>query len=173
MANTTDAATVALYDAQVRAAWARHALSDGTKLNVGRIDEEQMFAITPTGTFPVVATRSGWQKCDDGSERRFTITNTRAIIPNAGGHTHPLGRDGSILADLPGPEDGKMAMATGKTAYVISRRRAFAISPNTFDVRVIAGAKFSKSDEDRIRALQVEWTRHTGGSGVQCHIVSG
>lgn len=96
MANTTDAATVALYDAQVRAAWARHALSDGTKLNVGRIDEEQMFAITPTGTFPVVATRSGWQKCDDGSERRFTITNTRAIIPNAGGHTH-LGRDGSIL----------------------------------------------------------------------------
>ena len=176
MPNTTDAATVALYDAQVRAAWARHALSDGTKLNVGRINEEQMFAITPTGTFAVVATRSGWQKCDDGSEQRFTVTNTRAIIPNAGGHTHPLGRNGDILADMPGPEDGMMARATGKPAYVIARRRAFSITettPDRFDVRVIAGAKFSKSEEARIQALQIKWAQHGGGSGVQCHVISG
>lgn len=169
---TTDPATSALYDAQVRAAWAGHALSDGTRLNVGRIDQEQMFAITPTGTFAVAATRAGWQRCDDGSAQRATVTNTGAILPNAGGHTHPLGRAGDILADLPGPEDGRMARATGKPAYVISRRRAFAIeetAPDVFTVRVIAGARFSRSEQGRIQALQLQWGRHGGGSGVQCH----
>lgn len=65
-----------------------------------------------------------------------------------------------------------MARATGKPAYVISRRRAFPIreiAPNTSDVRVIAGAKFSRSEQARIRALQVSWNQHGGGSGVQCH----
>ena len=167
-----DNSNAAIYDAQVRAAWTRHALSDGTKLNVGRIDQEQMFAITPTGTYAVVAKRGGWKRCDDGSAQRATVTNIGAILPNGGGHTHPLGRNGDILADLPGPEDGRMARATGKPAYVISRRRAFAIqetAPNVFDVRVIAGAKFSKSDQGRIKALQIEWNKHGGGSGVVCH----
>lgn len=174
--DNTDATMVALYDAQVRMAWTRHALSDGTKLNVGRINEEQMFAITPTGTFAVVGTRSEWQKCDDGSEQRYTVTNTRAIIPNGGGHTHPLGRDGNIVADLPGPEDGQMARVTGKPAYVISRRRAFSITetaPDIFDVRVIAGAPFSKSDQADIEVRRRKWHKNGGGSGVQCHIVSG
>lgn len=132
--DNVDAATVALYDAQVAAAWSKHALSDGTKLNVGMTDKEQMFGVMPTGTFAVVSKRAGWKRCEDGSAQRATITNTNAILPNAGGHTHPLGRDGDIVAELPGPEDGRMARATGKPAYVISRRRAFSIrenAPNT------------------------------------------
>ena len=65
-----------------------------------------------------------------------------------------------------------MARATGKAAYVISRQRAFSIRetiPNVFDVRVIAGAKFSKSEQKTIVALQINWAQNAGGSGVQCH----
>lgn len=174
MPNTPDAATVALYDAQVRAAWIRQALSDGTKLNLGRVNGEQMFAVTTTGTSAVVAKRAGWYKCADGSEARATITNTSAIIPNAGGHTHPLGRNSDILADMPGPEDGVMAKATGKPAYVISRRRAFSIcetAPNVFDVKLIGGAKFSKSEQAQNANLAAAWSKHGGGSGVVCRFV--
>lgn len=174
MPGNMDPATTPLYDAQVSAAWTRRALSDGTKLDVGRIDREQMFAITPTGTFAVVATRAGWRRCDDGSEARATVANIRGIIPNAGGHTHPLGRNSDILADLPGPEDGMMAKATGKPAYVISRRRAFSIcetAPNVFDVKLIAGAKFSKSEQAANTNLEAAWAKHGGGSGVVCRFV--
>lgn len=169
-----DHATTALHDAQVRLAWTRRALSDGTRLDLGRSDKEQMFAVTPTGTFAVIATRSGWRRCEDGSEQRATIANLGAVLPNAGGHTHPLGRNADILADMPGPEDGRMARATGKPAYVISKRRVFAIqetTPNVFDVRVIAGAKFSRSEQAKIKALQIEWGRHGGGAGVKCIFV--
>lgn len=169
-----DDALAAMADAQVRAAWSRKALSDGTKLNLGRVDEEQMFAVTPTGTFAVVATMAGWQRCDNGTERRATITNTKAIVPNAGGHTHPVGRSADIVADLPGPEDGRMARVTRKPAYVISRRRAFSIRetrPNVFDVAVLAGVKFSKAEQSKIQALQLEWNKHGGGSGVKCQFV--
>lgn len=174
MPGNMDPATTPLYDAQVSAAWTRRALSDGTKLDVGRIDREQMFAITPTGTFAVVATRAGWRRCDDGSEARATVTNIRGIIPNAGGHTHPLGRNSDIVADLPGPEDGMMAKATGKPAYVISRRRAFAIeesSPDNFTVRVVAGADFSRSERVKIQAIVATWNKHGGGSGAQCQFI--
>lgn len=165
------AATVELYDAQVRLAWAKRKLSDGTRLDVGLVDMEQMFAVTPTGTFAVVATSAGWRRCDDGSEQRATVANLKAFVSNAGGHTHPLGRNADILADLPGPEDGRMARATGKPAYVIARRRAFSIreaATNVFDVRVIAGSKFSKAEQARIEALKAKWNQHGGGSGVQC-----
>lgn len=170
-----DAAAVAMYDAQVRQAWTRRALSDGTRLKLGRVNEEQMFVITPTSTFAVVATRSGWRRCEDGSEQRATATNIKGIIPNAGGHTHPLGRNADIMADIPGPEDGRMARATGKPAYVIGRRRAFSIqelAQAVFQVRVIAGPKFSRSEEAAITALQAKWNQHGGGTGVQCRFDS-
>lgn len=171
MPTITDAATITLYNAQVRAAWARRALSDGTKLNVGRTDEEQMFIVTTTGTVAVVAKRAGWYKCTDGSEARATVTNLGAIMPNAGGHTHPLGRNSDILADMPGPEDGRMAKQTGKPAYVISRRRAFSIcetAPDVYDVKLIAGAQFSRSELAKVAELEAAWSRHSGGSGVVC-----
>lgn len=174
MPTTTDTASVLLYDAQVRTAWIRQALSDGTKLNLGRTNEEQMFAVTTTGTFAVVAKRAGWYKCADGSEARATVTNIGAIVPNAGGHTHPIGRKADILSDMPGPEDGRMARATGKPAYVISRRRAFSIretARNGFEVVVIEGAKFTQQEQVKIAALQVEWNKHGGGSGVICQFV--
>ena len=174
MPDSTDPATVALYDAQVGAAWIMQKLSDGTKLQLGHTNNEQMFAVTTSGTFAVAATQAGWYKCVDGSEARATIPNMKGIIPNAGGHTHPLGRNSDIIADMPGPEDGRMARATGKPAYVISRRRAFSIretTPNAFDVKLIAGAQFSKSELARVAELQVAWSRHGGGTGVVCHFI--
>lgn len=149
-------------------------MSDGTKLKLGNVDNEQLFAVTLTGTVAVNETQSGWQRCSDGSQRRFTITKMAAILPNAGGHTHPLGRLSDIVADMPGPEDGRMAVITHKPAYVISQRRAFVIeqvTPGTFNVRVIAGAKFSRSEQSVIAKQQTSWVRHGGGSGVQCHFV--
>ncbi len=149
-------------------------LSDGTKLKLGSVDNEQLFAVTPTGTVAVNATQSGWQRCSDGSERRLTGTKIAAILANAGGHMLPLGRASDILADMPGPEDANMAVVTRKPAYVISARRAFAIEQtgqNSFNVRVIAGAKFSRSEQATIAAQQERWARHEGGSGVQCHFV--
>lgn len=171
MPTTTDPATVALYDGQVRAAWAGRALSDGTKLNLGRTDHEQMFAVTVTGTFPVVVTQEGWRRCDDGTQQRATKTNLGLIVPRAGGHTHPLGRNSDIIAEMPGEEDGIMARVTGKPAYVISRRRAFAVeepSPNSFTIRVVAGPDFSRSERGRIQAIVATWNKHGGGGGARC-----
>ncbi len=163
-----------IYDAQVRQAWTRQKLSDGTMLNLGNVDREQFFAVTLTGTVAVNETQSGWQRCSDGSERRYTITKLTAFGANPGGHTHPIGRMSDIVADIPGPEDGRMATLTKQTAYVISRRRAFAIeqsAPGFFTTRLIAGAKFSKSEQATVARQQVRWSQHGGGSGVQCQFV--
>lgn len=174
MPTTTDPATVALYDAQVRAAWAGHALSDGTKLDLGHTDHEQMFAVTVTGTFPVKVTQEGWRRCDDGTQQRATKTNLGLILPRAGGHTHPLGRKSDIIAAMPGEEDGVMARVTGKPAYVISRHRAFAVeepSPNSFTVRVVAGHDFSRGERGRIQSLVANWNKHGGGGGARCEFI--
>lgn len=171
MPNNTDLATVAFYDAQVQAAWIRQALSDGTKLDVGRTNHEQIFAVTVTGTFPVKITQEGWRRCDDGTQQRATKTNLGLILPRAGGHTHPLGRNSDIVADMPGEEDGVMAKVTEKPAYVISRRRAFAVEetgPDSFAVRVVAGHDFSRSERGRIQSLVATWNKHGGGSGARC-----
>lgn len=171
MPTKTDAATVAQYDAQVQTAWIRQALSDGTKLNLGRTDHEQMFAVTVMGTAPVMITQEGWRRCDDGTQQRATKTNLGLILPRAGGHTHPLGRNADIIADMPGEEDGVMARVTGKPAYVISRRRAFAVEesgPANFTVRVVAGKGFSSSERDRIQTLVATWNKHGGGGGARC-----
>lgn len=65
--NANGSSGSAVYDAHVRQAWTKRALSDGTKLKLGRVDQEQMFAVTLTETIAVVATRSGWRYCADGS----------------------------------------------------------------------------------------------------------
>lgn len=174
MTSATDPATVALYDAHVRQAWTKQQLSDGTRLNLGRTNQEQLFAITTTGTFAVMATRQGWQRCSDGSVDRATVTSQSAVLPNAGGHTHPLGRDGDIVADLPGKEDGRMAKLTGKPAYVISRRRVFAVEevgPDNFAVRVVAGAAFTRAERSVIAQRIRGWNANQGGGGVQCQFI--
>ena len=171
MATDPDTSVTAAYDSQVRDAWIRRALSDGTRLDLGHSDKEQMFAVTLTGTKAVVATKRGWRKCEDGSEARVTVTAIASVIPNAGGHTHPLGRASDIRADMPGPEDGAMTYATGKSSYVISRRRAFAIDRDAhgqFAVRVIAGKPFGGSELAEIASQTRQWGQNKGGSGLRC-----
>lgn len=163
------------YDAQVRAAWASKRLSDSTRLNTGRVDQEQLFATTPTRTYAVAATRRGWRKCADGSEQRVTVTNLGAVAPNAGGHTHPIGKAGDILAELLGPDDGAMARATGKPAYVISRRRAFAVErtpAGIFSIRVVAGAAFSKRELKVLDEQTRLWARTRGVGDVTCQFIA-
>ena len=172
----SDDTSVAAYDAQVKLAWIRRMLSDGTKLDLGMTDHEQMFAVTQTGTFAVIATRSGWQRCEDGSQDRVTVTNIAGIIPNAGGHTHPLGRASDFRADMPGPEDGYMAFATGKAAYVISRRRAFAIEVGQggdFHTRILAGTPFGRAEQAELAKLEKGWKLNRGGSGLKCQFTPG
>ena len=161
--------TTAALDAQVRQAWLTRKLTDGTKLNLGAVDQEQTFKITPTGTFFVKPKETGTQICVDGSERSYAIVDFAKIAPDAGGHTHPQGKYGAI-SSLPGPDDGRMAVRMGKPAYVISKSRAFAIESiaGVFDVRVVAGSKLGSAEKAKIALRIKTWGSFGGGSGVQC-----
>jgi hypothetical protein len=160
-------------DANVKVAWENKRLTDGTKLDLGRTDQEQGFLVKPEGTFVVDFRQSGTQKCNDGSERRVGVLNTSDIKPHAGGHTHPKGKTGDILG-LPGPEDGQMAAKTGMPAYVISAKRAYAIEKSAdgaFTVRVIAGESLSPREKGDIQRNVEKWNLNNGGSGAQCRFI--
>lgn len=156
-------------DAHVIDAWNNRQLSDGTRLNLGRTNAEQGFIVTPDGTAAISVTRAGQQVCDDGSRRLATSLNLSAIRPHSGGHTHPQGRSGDV-SGLPGPEDGRMAAATGRPAYVISQRGAFAIEAQNgaYSVRQLAGAPLSATERGEIARLISSWNQNSGGSGVRC-----
>ena len=165
--------STAQLDANVKMAWENKRLTDGTKLNLGRTDQEQGFVVKPEGTFAINFKQSGTQICNDGSERRVGVLNTADIKPHAGGHTHPKGKTGDIVG-LPGPEDGQMAAKTGMPAYVISAKRAYAIEKNTdgvFTVRVIAGENLSPREKGDIQRSVEKWNLNNGGSGAQCRFI--
>jgi hypothetical protein len=159
-------------DTHVVVAWNSRQLSDGTPLNLGRINAEQGFIVTPEGTAAILVTRAGRQVCADGSERLATSLNLSAIRPHAGGHTHPQGRSGDV-SGLPGPEDGRMAAATDRPAYVISQRGAFAIEAQggSYSVRQLAGAPLSATERGEIARLISSWNQNGGGSGVRCTFI--
>jgi hypothetical protein len=159
-------------DRHVVVAWNSRQLSDGTPLNLGRINAEQGFIVTPEGTAAILVTRAGRQVCADGSERLATSLNLSAIRPHAGGHTHPQGRSGDV-SGLPGPEDGRMAAATDRPAYVISQRGAFAIEAQggSYSVRQLAGAPLSATERGEIARLISSWNQNGGGSGVRCTFI--
>lgn len=159
-------------DAQVRRAWQRRKLSDGTRLDLEGADLEQTFKVAPSGTFIVPPRERGNYHCTNGVNGPYAKVDTAKIIPDAGGHTHPEGKYG-LISSLPGPEDGKMAMQTGKPAYIISTRRAFAIElvAGSFNVRVVAGAKLSRGEQRDVVLTTGRWNLNGGGSGVQCTFV--
>jgi hypothetical protein len=159
-------------DAHIVAAWNSQRLSDGTQLNLGRTNAEQGFIVTPEGTSAISVTRAGRQVCSDGSERLATSLNLSAIRPHSGGHTHPLGRRGDV-SGLPGPEDGRMAAATGRTAYVISQRGAFAIEAQngSYSVRQLVGQPLSATEQGEVARLISSWNQNGGGSGVRCTFI--
>lgn len=161
--------STARMDAHVVEAWHSRELTDGTSLDLGRTDREQGFVVREDGTYPVDISRSGIQRCDDGSERLANVINVGAIRPNAGGHTHPRGRDGDV-SGLPGPEDGVMARVTSQPAYVISSRGAFAIEhgPEGFTIRQLAGTPLSSVEKGEMSRLIDAWNQHGGGSGARC-----
>ena len=162
-------------DANIKIVWENKRLTDGTKLNLGRTDQEQGFVVKPEGTFAANFKQSGTQICNDGSERRAGILNTADIKPHAGGHTHPKGTTGDIVG-LPGPEDGQMAAKTGMPAHVISAKRAYAIEKNAdgaFTVRVVAGENLSPREKGDIQRSVEKWNLNNGGSGAQCRFIPG
>jgi hypothetical protein len=165
--------STAQVDANVKIAWENKRLTDGTKLDLGRTDQEQGFVVKPEGTFAVNFKQFGTQICNDGSERRAGVLNTADIKPYAGGHTHPKGKTGDIVG-LPGPEDGQMAAKTAMPAYVISAKRAYAIEKNAdggFTVRVVAGENLSPREKGDIQRSVEKWNLNNGGSGVQCRFI--
>ncbi len=74
------------------------------------------------------------------------------------------------MEQLPGPEDGVMARRTGKTAYEISDRGAFAIEKTKvgYRVRIIDGARLTPPERRAIMKTIDGWNQNNGGSGVSC-----
>lgn len=169
--NTVSPITAAL-DAQVRQAWLAKRLSDGTKLNLGDVELEQTFKVTPMGTQIVQPDETGHYRCTDGAEGPYAKINFTKISPHAGGHTHPEGKYGRI-SSLPGREDGRMAIVTGQPAYIISKSRALVIERNDalFTVRVIAGSKLTRQEKKDLALTTQRWSLNGSGSGGKCTYV--
>ena len=130
-------------------------------------DLEQGFRVGNQGIFPKPFTESGTQTCDDGSSRAANRLYVGDLATGeSGGHTH----GGGGLNPLPGPEDGLMAAATGRTAYQLSSRGAFAIESTDvgFRVRLLSGGSLSSSERAELRRLIANWNQHGGGSGRTC-----
>jgi hypothetical protein len=130
-------------------------------------DLEQGFRVADDRIDPVPFSRSGTQTCSDGSSRAANAINTGDIgAGNSGGHTH----GGGDLNPLPGPEDGAMAGATGRTAYEMSSRGAFAIESTSvgYRVRMLSGGRLSSSERSEVAGLIAGWNKNNGGSGVKC-----
>lgn len=127
---------------------------------------EQGFRAGPDGIYPIPFSRSGTQQCSDGTSRRANSINRAGIGDSSGGHTH----GGGGLNPLPGPEDGGMAAATGRTAYQMSSRGAFAIenTASGYRVRRLSGSSLSSSEQSELRGMIRNWNQNNGGSGVTC-----
>jgi hypothetical protein len=148
-------------DSQVRTASRTNTLADGTRLNFN--GQEQGFKASTDGTASNPMTTS-CQACSDGSKREVGSYNLRALGPNeSGGHTHTVRTSG-----LPGPEDGRMANATDKTAYVISPRGAYGVEKTDvgYRVRVLDGQRLTPQERINVRQTIDAWNRNSGGSGV-------
>jgi hypothetical protein len=104
-------------------------------------DLEQGFRVGPDGIYPIPFSSSGTQQFTNGTSRRANSINRAGIGDDSGGHTH----GGGDLNPLPGPEDGVMAAVTGRTAYQMSARGAFAIenTASGYRVRRLSGRRLS------------------------------
>lgn len=127
---------------------------------------EQGFRAGPDGIYPVPFSTSGTQQCSDGTSRQANRINRAGLGGDSGGHTH----GGGGLNPLPGPEDGGMAAATGRTAYQMSTRGAFAIenTASGYRVRRLSGSSLSRSEQSELRGLIRNWNQNNGGSGATC-----
>lgn len=155
-------------DSQVRTASRNNALSDGTKLNFNGQEQGLKASADGTASNPM---QPICQRCADGSTREGGVFNVRALGPDeSGGHTHT-----NRLSGLPGPEDGSLARATDKSAYVISERGAFSIEKTDvgYRIRVIDGARPTSGERSQMRSTIDGWNQHQGGSGVSCTTTSG
>jgi hypothetical protein len=116
-------------------------------------------------------TKRGCAKCEGESGTRTTAQYdpNKLGADESGGHTHS-----SLEKGLPGPEDGVMAKATNKTAYVISKRGAFAIERTDvgFRIRIIDGAAPNAQERRELRTLIDGFNKNSGGSGKTCSPVS-
>ena len=152
-------------DAQVRVASRTDRLSDGTELVLSG-EKEQGFGVSADGTRSVDLSEQICMKCSDGSKRTVgTFNLSKLKSDESGGHTHNSGLD-----PLPGPEDGGMARVTGKTAYQISQRGAFAIERTDvgYRVRLVEGQRLTPEERRAIRETVDAWNQNQGGSGVSC-----
>ncbi len=157
-----------LIDATVKTAARSGSLSDGTRLNLR--GPEQAYAATTTET-RTVSIDPICQRCSNGSTREGGTIRVSDIAKNeSGGHTHHANLNG-----LPGPEDGQMARATGRTAYVISPRGVFGIDKTDvgYRIRLIDGSRPTSKERGDMRILINSWNQHKGGSGVSCTTTSG
>lgn len=148
-------------DIQVRTASRTGSLSDGTKIDFK--GQEQGFKASPDGTASNPMTTS-CQSCSDGSKREVGSYNLRNLASDeSGGHTHTNRTSG-----LPGPEDGRMANATDKSAYVVSPRGAFSVEKTGvgYRIRVIDGARPTSGERNTMRQTIDAWNNNSGGSGV-------
>ncbi|WAC64025.1 RHS repeat-associated core domain-containing protein [Pseudoxanthomonas sp. SL93] len=153
-------------DSQVKAASDSGRLSDGTKLDFS--GREQGFKASADGTSSNPM-QTGCAKCSDGSRRETGSYNKGALGPNeSGGHTHTNRTSG-----LPGPEDGRLANATDKSAYVISERGAFSVEKTEvgYRIRTIDGAAPSSTERAKMRLIIDGWNQNQGGSGISCSAI--
>lgn len=146
-------------------------LSDGTPLNLGRTENEQGFRVTEGGIFAYPLKNQRTQICEDGSSRRVATFDVASLDGASGGHTHPQGVDGTIIG-LPGPEDGRVARASGRPAYVISRRGAFRVQQTAdgFEVGLLDGAQLSRAEQADVLDTIEAWNANNGGSGQRCRL---
>ena len=98
---------------------------------------ETAFRVNLDGVKEVDITRTETIQCPDGRTVERNVLDRSAFNgAAAGGHTHPKGYD-----DAPGPEDGNLAAATGKPAYIITNSGVVAIEEvgGSFRARLIQG----------------------------------
>jgi len=151
-------------DGRVRASSSSKRLSDGTILKLSGTDE-QGFAASEAGTRAEALTDRQCMKCSNGMTVDKSFFSTKNLGEDeSAGHTHYDG------LDIVGPEDGKMARATGRTAYVISSRGAFAVEKTEvgFRVRQIAGEELDFRERASVQSRVDGWNQNNGNSGVSC-----
>lgn len=152
-------------DSQVRSASRNDRLSDGTRLNSSG-GKEQGFSASADGTKSAQLSGQQCVSCSDGSQRTSATFDASKLGPGeSGGHTH----DGTVKP-LPGPEDGQMARATGKTAYVIAPNAAFGVEKTDvgYRVRILDGGRLDSTERGQVMKTIDGWNQHQGGSGVSC-----
>ncbi|MBW8851825.1 MAG: hypothetical protein JF600_13645 [Xanthomonadales bacterium] len=152
-------------DSQVKAASDSGRLSDGTRLNYSG-EKEQGFSASADGTKSAELSGQRCVRCSDGSQRTSaTFDASKLGLGESGGHTH-----NGLVKPLPGPEDGRMARATGKTAYMISPRGAFGIERTDvgYRVRLIDGTRLDAKERRALMKIIDGWNQNQGGSGISC-----